>query len=70
MSIKEKLMLKGLNIALKVSPDNINLLYDRAFYNLGLNLVDKALEDVEIEREIFWRCMRQHKKMTRKCFKD
>lgn len=30
----------------------------------------KALEDVEIEREIFWRCMRQHKKMTRKCFKD
>ena len=47
MSIKEKLMLKGLNIALKVSPDNINLLYDRAFYNLGLNLVDKALEDVD-----------------------
>ena len=47
MSIKEKLMLKGLNIALKVSPDNINLLYDRAFYNLRLNLVDKALEDVD-----------------------
>ena len=49
MSIKEKLMLKGLNIALKVSPDNINLLYDRAFYNLGLNLVDKALEDVDTD---------------------
>ena len=47
MSIKEKLMLKGLNIALKASPDNINLLYDRAFYNLRLNLVDKALEDVD-----------------------
>ena len=47
MSIKEKLMLKGLNIALKASPDNINLLYDPAFYNLRLNLVDKALEDVD-----------------------
>ena len=47
MLIKEKLMLKGLNIALKASPDNINLLYDRAFYNLRLNLVDKALEDVD-----------------------
>ena len=30
----------------------------------------KALDDVRIEREIFWRCMRQHKKMTRKCFNN
>lgn len=29
----------------------------------------KAMEDVEIEREIFWYCIRQHKKMNRKCFK-
>lgn len=30
----------------------------------------KAMEDVEIERQIFWHCIRQHKPMTRKCFKD
>ena len=30
----------------------------------------KAMEDVEIERQIFWHCIRQHKSMTRKCFKD
>lgn len=30
----------------------------------------KAMEDVEIEREIFWYCIRKHKPMRRKCFKD
>lgn len=30
----------------------------------------KALEDVEIEREIFWYCIRKHKAMRRKAFKD
>lgn len=30
----------------------------------------KAMEDVQIEREIFWHCVRQHKAMTRKCFKN
>lgn len=30
----------------------------------------KAMEDVSIEREIFWHCIRQHKPMTRKCFKN
>ena len=30
----------------------------------------KAMEDVSIEREIFWHCIRQHKAMTRKCFKN
>lgn len=30
----------------------------------------KAFEDITIEMEIFWRCIRQHKRMTRKCFKD
>lgn len=30
----------------------------------------KAMEDVEIEREIFWYCVRQHKAMRRKCFND
>lgn len=30
----------------------------------------KAFEDVEIEREIFWRCIRCHKAMRRKCFND
>ena len=29
-----------------------------------------GLEDVMIEKEIFVHCMRQHKKMTKKCFKD
>ena len=28
----------------------------------------KAMEDVDIECQIFWYCMRQHKKMRRKCF--
>lgn len=30
----------------------------------------KAMEDVEIEREIFWYCIRKHKAMRRKAFKD
>ena len=30
----------------------------------------KAFEDITIEMEIFWHCIRQHKRMTRKCFKD
>jgi hypothetical protein len=30
----------------------------------------KALEDITIEMEIFWHCIRQHKPMTRKCFRD
>lgn len=30
----------------------------------------KAMEDVAIEREIFWYCIRKHKSMTRKAFKD
>ena len=30
----------------------------------------KALEDVEIEREIFWYCINQHKAMRRKAFRD
>ena len=30
----------------------------------------KAMEDVAIEREIFWYCVRQHKAMRRKCFND
>ena len=29
----------------------------------------RAMEDVEIEREIFWYCIRQHKAMRRKAFK-
>lgn len=29
----------------------------------------KAMEDVEIEREIFWYCIRKHKAMRRKAFK-
>lgn len=29
----------------------------------------KAMEDVEIEREIFWYCIRKHKKMNRQAFK-
>ena len=28
----------------------------------------KAMEDVDIECQIFWYCMRQHKKMRRNCF--
>ena len=30
----------------------------------------KAMEDVEIEREIFWYCIRKHKAMRRKAFRD
>ena len=30
----------------------------------------KAMEDVAIEREIFWYCIRKHKAMRRKAFKD
>lgn len=30
----------------------------------------KAMEDVVIEREIFWYCIRKHKAMRRKAFKD
>ena len=30
----------------------------------------KAMEDITIEMEIFWHCIRQHKSMTRKCFRD
>lgn len=30
----------------------------------------KAMEDVEIECEIFWYCIRQHKAMRRKCFEN
>lgn len=30
----------------------------------------KALEDINIEMQIFWHCIRQHKKMTRKAFKN
>ena len=30
----------------------------------------KAMEDVNIECEIFWYCINQHKKMRRNCFKD
>lgn len=30
----------------------------------------KAMEDVVIEREIFWYCIRKHKSMRRKAFKD
>ena len=30
----------------------------------------RAMEDVEIEREIFWYCVRQHKAMRRKAFRD
>lgn len=29
----------------------------------------KAMEDIAIEMEIFWHCIRQHKAMTRKCFR-
>lgn len=29
----------------------------------------KAMEDVNIEQEIFWYCIRQHKPMRRNCFK-
>ena len=30
----------------------------------------KALEDINIEKEIFWHCVKQHKKMRRKAFKN
>lgn len=30
----------------------------------------KAMEDVNIEKEIFWYCIRKHKAMRRKAFKD
>ena len=30
----------------------------------------KAMEDIEIVMQIFWYCIRQHKKMRRKCWKD
>jgi hypothetical protein len=42
------------------------------YINKDNNFVEehKAMEDVEIERQIFWHCIRQHKPMARKCFKD
>lgn len=42
------------------------------FINKDNNFVEehKAMEDVSIEREIFWYCIRKHKAMRRKCFKD
>lgn len=30
----------------------------------------RAMEDINIEMEIFWHCIRQHKKMKRKAFRD
>lgn len=30
----------------------------------------RAMEDVNIEKEIFWYCIKQHKKMNRKAFKN
>lgn len=30
----------------------------------------RAMEDITIEMEIFWHCLKQHKKMNRKAFRD
>lgn len=36
----------------------------------GFEEAHRAMEDVEIEMQIFWYCVRQHKAMRRKAFKD
>lgn len=42
------------------------------FISKDLDFVEehKAMEDVNIEKEIFWYCIRKHKAMRRKAFKD
>ena len=46
------------------------ILYRYMTDNIEFEESHTALEDVEIETQIFARCMRQHKKMRKKLFKD
>lgn len=46
------------------------ILYRYISKDVDFKEAHKAMEDVIIEREIFWHCIRQHKAMTRKCFKN
>ena len=48
--------------------ETAEVIYRYLTKNVEFEEEHRAMEDVEIECEIFWACIRQHKKMRRNCF--